>query len=82
MEDKYPSLSLEVVLNEKDNTVRGLYFQVQEMRTAFERLSEVIRMEATHNTNSQDMSMYTLSVDGNGEGQVAAMFLVQRRMSL
>ena len=36
----------------EDNTVRGLYFQDQEMRTAFERFPEVILMDATHKTNS------------------------------
>ena len=37
VQEKYPSIYLEAVLDEEDNTARGLYFQYQEMKTAFER---------------------------------------------
>ena len=59
VQEKYPSIDLEVVLDE-DNTVRGLYFQDQGTKTAFERFLEVILMDATHKTNTQDMPLYTV----------------------
>ena len=48
------------------------------MMTAFDRFPDVLLMDATHKTNNRDMPLYTLlTIDGNGESQVAS-FLVQK----
>ena len=75
--EKYPSMKLEVVL--EDGTVVGLFFQDPQMMSAFDRFPEVVLMDATYKTNNQDMALYMmLCIDGNGESQVAASFLIQK----
>ena len=71
------SMKMEIVL--EDNTVVGIFFQDPQMMSAFDRFPEVVLMDATYKTNNQDMPLYTmLCIDGNGESQVAASFLVQK----
>ena len=72
-----PSLKLQVVLEEEMGTVALIFFQDPQMLASFDRFPEIILMET--NTNNQDMSLYTLlTIDGNGESQVAASYLVQK----
>ena len=78
-EAKYPSLYMELAVDPEDSTVCGIFMQDPQMVSAFDRFPEVILMDATHKTNQQDMPLYTLlCIDGNGESQVAAAFLVQK----
>ena len=77
--DKYPHMKMEIVL--EDNTVVGIFFQDPQMMSAFDRFPEVVLMDATYKTNNQDMPLYTmLCIDGNGETQVAASFLLQKEV--
>ena len=70
-------MKMEIVLEE--GTVVGVYFQDPQMMGAFDRFPKVVLIDATYKTNNQDIPLYTmLCVDGNGESQVIAAFLVQK----
>ena len=70
-------MKMEIVLEE--GTVVGVYFQDPQMMGAFGRFPKVVLIDATFKTNNQDIPLYTmLCVDGNGESQVIAAFLVQK----
>ena len=70
-EAKYPSLYMELAVEEGESTVCGIFIQDPEMVAAFQRFLEVL-MDAMHKTNTKDMLLYTLlCIDGNGESQVA-----------
>ena len=78
-ETMYPSLYMELAVEEGESTVCGIFMHDPEMVATFQRFPEVLFMDATHKKNTQDMPLYTLlSIDGNGESQVAAAFLVRR----
>ena len=48
------------------------------MKSQFERYPEIVLMDATHKTNNLDMPFYTMAtIDGNGETQPVASFLVE-----
>ena len=74
---EYPALKTHYVKDSND-IITGIFFQDPQMESAFQRFPEVILADATHKTNDQGMVLYTLlCIDGNGESQVAAVFLLQ-----
>ena len=61
-----------------ENIVTGIYIQDPQMKSGFSRFPEVLLVDATHKTNDRVMVLYKLlCIDGNGESQVAATFLIQ-----
>ena len=74
--DSYPSLSTEFVVS--NNEMTGLFLQDAQMQSSFEKFPEVLLVDATHKTSDTEMPLYALLVvDGNGESEVAAIFLVK-----
>ena len=76
IKEDHPNLQTHFMKDE--NVITGIFFQDPEMKAAFSRFPEVLLVDATHKTNDRGMILYTfLCIDGNGESQVAAVFLVQ-----
>ena len=74
---EYPTLHTTFVQDD-DGVLMGFFMQDSEMLSAFQRFPEVLLIDATHKTNDQGMPLYTIiNIDGNGESQVVAVFLVQ-----
>ena len=74
---EFPALHTTFVQDE-DGGLMGIFFQDSEMLSAFGRFPEVLLIDGTHKTNDQGMPLYTvINIDGNGESQVIAAFLVQ-----
>ena len=76
IKEAFPNLNTHFM--KEDKVVTGIFFQDPEMKAAFSRFPEVLLVGATHKTNDRGMILFTfLCIDGNGESQVAAVFLVQ-----
>ena len=74
---EYPALHTTFVQDD-EGTLMGIFMQDSEMLSAFQRFPEVLLIDVTHKTNDQGMPLYTvINIDGNGESQVVAVFLVQ-----
>ena len=53
--------------------------QDAEMHSMYNRFPEVLIVDATHKVNSNNIPLYGLMImDGNGESQLAAAFIVQK----
>ena len=77
IKSQFPALHTTFVQDE-EGVVLGIFMQDNEMCSAFDRFPEVLLIDATHKTNDQGMPLYTIiNIDGNGESQVVAAFLVQ-----
>lgn len=60
------------------NVLEGVYFQDKRMREAFERFPDVLLFDATYNLNNYRMPFGVMMIiDGNGESQVAALFIMR-----
>ncbi|KAI5698947.1 hypothetical protein M8J76_014534 [Diaphorina citri] len=65
-----------------DGKLEGIFFQDKIMRDAFLQNPEVVLMDATYCLNSLGMPLYILMVvNANGQGQVAAVFLLAHETS-
>ena len=76
LKQSYPTMTSHFIRD--DNIVSGIYLQDPQMKSAFSRFPEVLLVGATHKANDRGMVLYTfLCIDGNGESQIAATFLIQ-----
>ncbi|RUS79430.1 hypothetical protein EGW08_012807 [Elysia chlorotica] len=67
--------SFEVV--EKEGVLQALFYQRTEWQHIYKKYPEVILIDATYKLNDLRMPLYLiLCVDGNGESEVVAMWLV------
>lgn len=72
---KMPHSKVKVLTHE--NVVHGIYFQDGAMRTQFENYPEIMLVDATYNISKENMALQTIiALDGNGESQIVALFLV------
>lgn len=61
----------------EDNIVHGVFFQNNLMKISYEKFPEVLFCDATYNVSSSSMALQLLMiVDGNGDSQVAAVFII------
>lgn len=71
----YPGLSSEFVI--QDGSVAGIYLQDTDMAKTFSAYPELMLVDSTHKVNSLRMPLFLiLVVDGNGESEVVAAFIV------
>lgn len=60
-----------------DNNFKAIFFQDETMKLSFKNFPEVILVDATYKTNNMRMLWYfILSVDGNGQSEIVALFLL------
>ena len=60
-----------------DNNLKTIFFQDETMKSSFRNFPEVILVDATYKTNNMRMPLYfILSVDGNGQSEIVALFLL------
>ena len=75
LKENHPTLEVEYVIDNEQAT--GIFIQDLEMRKQFQKFPETILIDATFKTNNCEMSFYCMMcVDGNGESQVVAAFLL------
>jgi zinc finger SWIM domain-containing protein 3 len=56
---------------------KAIFFQDKQMRSAFEHYPEVILVDSTYKTNNLRMPLYfIISVDGQGQSEIVAVFLL------
>lgn len=61
----------------QDRKLEGIFFQDSSMKYAFKQNPEMVLLDATYCLNSLYMPLYILLViNGNGQGQVAGLFLL------
>lgn len=61
-----------------NNELQGIYLQDERMRKYFELYPEMALMDATYKLNDRRMPLFILLVvDGNGESQIAALFIIK-----
>lgn len=61
-----------------NNELQGIFIQDDRMRRYFELYPELLLMDATYKLNDRRMPLFLmLVVDGNGESQIAAMFIIK-----
>ena len=61
----------------EESQLKGIFFQDEEMKKAFEQYPEVILVDATYKINDLRMPLYLiLSIDGNGQSEIVAIFLL------
>ena len=64
--------------DEDNNMLKAIYFQTSEMRSVFASYPELLLIDATYKLNNLNMPLYVLmSVDGNGESEIACLWLTQ-----
>lgn len=69
-------ITTEVFLN--NDELQGIYIQDDRMRQYFDLYPEVLLMDATYKLNDRRMPLFLLLVvDGNGESQIVAMFIIK-----
>ena len=67
---------MEVPIN-SNNVLSSVFFQKQSWQNIYARYLELILIDATYKLNNLRMPMYILMVvDGNGESEIAALWLV------
>lgn len=70
--------SVVTAFTDDDNTLKAIYFQASEMKSAFESYPEMLLVDATYKLNDLNMPLYVLIiVDGNGESEVVGLWLTQ-----
>ena len=76
MKEDNPQLETEFIV--LDGEMVGLFIQDPQMKSSFHRFPEVLMVDATHKTSENEMPLYALmTVDGNGESEVVALFLTK-----
>ena len=65
------------VLQDDKNVLFCIYFQTKSWQNTFEQFPELILIDATYKLNNLNMPLYVImAVDGNGEREVVALWLV------
>ncbi|KAL1417862.1 hypothetical protein MTO96_026500 [Rhipicephalus appendiculatus] len=68
--------TLDILANEEDNQLIGIFFQDEDMRSAFKNYPEIVFVDAIHKTNDRRLPLYFICVeDSNGYTEVAGFFL-------
>lgn len=76
--EKYDGIVADIMLSEETNTLEGIFIQDQRMQNYFERYPEVVIMDATYKLNDRRMPLFVMVIiDGNGESQIGALFLLK-----
>lgn len=66
------------ILTDDEEQFQGIYFQDERMRTYFQYYPETLLIDATYRLNDRQMPLTLLAIiDGNGETQIVALFLVK-----
>lgn len=74
---KREGMIAEMFANE-ENELQGIYIQDERMRKYFMLHPELVIMDATYKVNDRRMPLFImLVVDGNGESQIAALFILK-----
>lgn len=59
--------SVVTAFTDDDNTLKAIYFQASEMKSAFKSYPEMLLVDATYKLNDLNMPLYVLIiVNGNG----------------
>ncbi|XP_049274642.1 uncharacterized protein LOC119402518 [Rhipicephalus sanguineus] len=68
--------TLDILASEEDNQLVGIFFQDEDMRSAFKSYPEIVFVDAIHKTNDRRLPLYFICVeDSNGYTEVAGFFL-------
>lgn len=66
------------IFHDAENMVEAIYFQDERMKHNFDLFPELILCDATYKVNDKNMPLLVLLVvDGNGESQVAGLFIIK-----
>lgn len=66
------------IITNNQNEIDGIFFQEQNMRSNFEKFPDVILFDCTYKLNDRRMPLgIMLVIDGNGESQVAGVFILR-----
>lgn len=69
--------NVRIITNDR-NEIEAIYFQDTQMRKQFELFPELLMCDATYKVNNLNMPLFVaLVVDGNGESQVAGLFILK-----
>lgn len=73
-----PDATINVAYDEETKQLIGVYFQDARMQAVFEKFPELVIFDATYKLNNYKLSLFVLlAVDGNGESEVIAFFIIQ-----
>lgn len=68
----------EIITSAENNELQGIYVQDARMRKYFQLYPELLIVDATYKVNDRRMPLFVvLVVDGNGESQIAALFIIK-----
>lgn len=66
------------ILHDDNNEGQSIYFQDARMKAYFELYPDIIMFDGTYNLNDRRMPLViVIVIDGNGESQIAALFIVK-----
>lgn len=66
------------ILHDDNNEVQAIFFQDARMKAHFENYPDMMMFDGTYNLNDRRMPLViALVIDGNGESQIAALFMVK-----
>lgn len=66
------------MFHDVNNEVEGIYFQDSRMKSYFENYPDLLMFDGTYSLNDRRMPLVILLVvDGNGDSQIAAFFIVK-----
>lgn len=75
---KHEGIDVEIFISKEDNSLKGIYIQDARMKKYFELYPEVVLMDATYKLINRRMPLFImLVIDGNGESQIAALFIIR-----
>ena len=66
---------VEIGKDEK-NVLQGIYYQKKIMQEMFSNFPELLLIDATYKLNDLRMPLYIMIVDGNGESEIVALWIV------
>lgn len=65
------------IVHNNQKELQGIFFQDQRMKKYFDVYPEILMFDATYSLNDRHMALVILLImDGNGESQIVAMFIV------
>lgn len=73
-----PDAVINIAYEQDTKELIGVYFQDKRMKAIFEKFPEVLIFDATYKLNNYKLPLFVLlAIDGNGESEVVALFVIQ-----
>lgn len=80
---KIPEAVVKIAYEETTKDLIGVFFQDERMKSVFSKFPEVVIFDATYKLNSSKLPLFILlAIDGNGESEIVAVFIVKSESKL